>query len=69
MQCRAFYSNFDLTAKLGEIKEQNKGSKIYPQNQVILDCIRPSISLKTGLSHPFLGMGPGPMELGKFAAF
>ena len=23
----------------------------------------------TGLSHPFLGMGPGPMELGKLAAF
>ena len=22
-----------------------------------------------GLSHPFLGMGPGPIELGKFAAF
>ena len=22
-----------------------------------------------GLSHPFLGMGPGPMELGKLAAF
>ena len=25
--------------------------------------------LWTGLSHPFLGMGPGPMELGKLAAF
>ena len=23
----------------------------------------------SGLSHPFLGMGPGPMELGKLAAF
>ena len=22
-----------------------------------------------GLSHPFLGMGPGPTELGKLAAF
>ena len=22
-----------------------------------------------GLSHPFLGMGPGPLELGKLAAF
>ena len=22
-----------------------------------------------GLSHPFLGMGPGPMEFGKLAAF
>ena len=26
-------------------KEHNKGSKIYPQNQVILDCIMPSIPL------------------------
>ena len=32
----------DLTSKLGEINniEHNKGSKIYPQNQVILDCIK-----------------------------
>ena len=40
----------DLTSKLGEINdiEHNKGSKIYPQNQVtcILDCIIPSIPLK-----------------------
>ena len=38
----------DLTAKLGEINdiEHNKGSKIYPQNQVILDCIMPNIPLK-----------------------
>ena len=38
----------DLTAKLGEINdtEHNKGSKIYPQNQVILDCIMSSIPLK-----------------------
>ena len=59
-RCRAFSSNFgkrplakigkkmiDLTAKLGEIDdiEYNKGSKIYPQNQVILDCIMPTIPL------------------------
>ena len=59
--CRAFSRNFgkrplakigkkmiDLTSKLGEINdiEHNKGSKIYPQNQVILDCIMPSIPLK-----------------------
>ena len=33
----------DLTAKLGEINDigHNKCSKIYPQNQVILDCIMP----------------------------
>ena len=32
----------DLTSKLGH----NKGSKIYPQNHVNLDCIMPSIPLK-----------------------
>ena len=38
----------DLTSKLGEINdiEHNKGSKIYPQNQVILDGIMSSIPLK-----------------------
>ena len=38
----------NLTSKFGEINdiEHNKGSKIYPQNQVILDCIMPSIPLK-----------------------
>ena len=36
----------DLKSKLGEIDiEHNKGSKIYPQNQVILDCIMQSIPL------------------------
>ena len=51
---RAFSSSFGkrplakIGEKLGEIKdiEHNKGSKIYPQNQVILDCIMPSIPLK-----------------------
>ena len=54
---RAFFQQFwgkapgqkiiDLTSKLGEINdiEHNKGSKVYPQNQVILDCIMPSIPL------------------------
>ena len=28
-----------------------------------------SSSMHPGLSHPFLGMGPGPTELGKLAAF
>ena len=61
MRGRAFSSNFGkkapgqnwkkmiyLTAKLGEINdiEHNIGSKIYPQNQVILDCIMPTIPLK-----------------------
>ena len=38
----------NLTAKLGEINdiEHKKGSKIYSQNQVILDCIMPTIPLK-----------------------
>ena len=38
----------DLTAKLVEINniEHNKRSKIYPQNQIILDCIKPIILLK-----------------------
>ena len=43
----------DLTSKFGEINdtEHNKGSKIYPQNQVNLDCIMSSIPLKhKGLS-------------------
>ena len=37
----------NLTSTLGEIIdiEHNKGSKLYPQNQVILDCIMSSISL------------------------
>ena len=38
----------NFTAKLREINdiEHNKGSKIYPQNQVILDCIMPTKPLK-----------------------
>ena len=38
----------DLTSKFGEIIkiEHKKGSKIYPQHQVILDCIMSSIPLK-----------------------
>ena len=40
-----------LAAKLGEINdiEHYKGSKIYPQNQVILDCIMLSIPLSTSV--------------------
>ena len=36
----------NLTSKLGEINDikHNKGSKIYPQIQVILDCIMSSTS-------------------------
>ena len=37
----------DLTSKLGEINSiEHKGSNIDTQNQVILDCIMPSIPLK-----------------------
>ena len=61
IHCSASSSNFgkrplvkigekmiDLTSKLGKITdiEHNKGSKMYPQNQVILDCIISSIPLK-----------------------
>ena len=40
--------NDRLNIKIGKINglEHNKGSKIYPQTQVILDCIMPSIPLK-----------------------
>ena len=40
--------NINLNSKLGEINDidHNKGSTIYPQNQIILDCIMPSIPLK-----------------------
>ena len=36
-----------LTSKLGEINdiEHYKGSKIYPQNQVILDCLMQNIQV------------------------
>ena len=48
----------NLTSKLGEINdiEHSKGSKIYPQNQVILDCIMPSIPLmhkRSDMGHCF----------------
>ena len=45
----------DLSSKLGEMNdiEHNKGIKIYPQNQVFLDCIMPSIPLK----HKCLSIG------------
>ena len=38
----------DLSSKFEEINDIicKKGSKIYPQNQVILDCIMSSIPLK-----------------------
>ena len=42
------WENDRLTSSLGEINgiEHNKGSKIYIKNQVILDCMMPSILLK-----------------------
>ena len=36
--------NDRLHIKINDI-EHNKGSKIYPQNQVIIDCIMPNILL------------------------
>ena len=46
----------ELTVKLGEIsdREHNKGSKIYPQNQIILDCIMPTISLYVIVMRKFI---------------
>ena len=46
--CQNWGKMIDLTSKLGEIYDidHNKGSKIYPQNQVIIDCIVASIPLK-----------------------
>ena len=40
--------NDRLNSKLGEINdiEHNKGRKIFPQNQVILYCILPTIAFK-----------------------
>ena len=43
--------NIKIGEKINDIKH-NKGSKIYPQNQVILDCIMSSIHLK----HQFLSI-------------
>ena len=42
MSTREIYA---LSLELLNDREHNKGSKIYPQNQVILDCIMSSISL------------------------
>ena len=46
--CQNWEKMIDLTSKFGEINDiqHNKGSKIYPQNQVIFDCIMSSIPLK-----------------------
>ena len=42
--CKILY----LMSKLGKIIDikYNYGSKIYPENQVILDCFMPSTSVK-----------------------
>ena len=57
---------------MGEINEieHNKGSKIYPQNEVILDCIMSSIPLKhkcLSIILMVLGhFGHGHFGLGRF---
>ena len=40
--------DLQVTAKLEEINdiEHKKGSKLYPQNQLTLDCIMPTIPFK-----------------------
>ena len=46
--CQNWEKMINLTSKLGEFNniEHNKDSKIYPQDQVILDYIISSIPLK-----------------------
>ena len=48
----------NLTSKFREINdiEHNRDSKIYPQNQVILDCIMSSIPLT---HHSNMGFSSG----------
>ena len=38
--------NFKIGRNHANDIENNKGSKIYSKNQIILDCIRPTIPLK-----------------------
>ena len=45
--CQNWEKMIDLTLKLGKINniEHNNWSKLYPLNQVILDCFMPSTSV------------------------
>ena len=49
----------DFTSKLGKINgiEHNKGSKIYPQNQVILDCFMPKYTTEAQVIKYYSDMG------------
>ena len=38
-------------------------------NATIVGLRKHILLIIAGLSHPFLGMGPGPLELGKIASF
>ena len=67
----------DWMFKLGKIlTKYNYGSKIYPENQVILDCLMPSASVKVTLwygsliliSCSGLKLGKIDMQLGKKVA-
>ena len=61
----------NLTSKLGKINniKHNIGGKIYPQNQVILDCFMPSTSvilIWVIVSQKYFSLlGKTDMELGK----
>ena len=46
---------------------QSKGNQLLTLHHVMRNTTL--LHIAAGLSHPFLGMGPGPMELGKLAAF
>ena len=43
-----------LNVKIGKNKQHKNGSKIYPQNQVILDCFIPSTSVFKSTVIPLL---------------
>ena len=47
---------------------RNSARKSHRRTRIICQK-RGSAKILTGLSHLFLGMGPGPTELGKLAAF
>ena len=48
-----------------------KVGNVLTKKSKIFNFHRMSIggTFNTGLSHPFLGMGQGPLELGKIASF
>ena len=52
-----------------DVKKADNNFRKKNIGEIRVKYVQKAASEKTGLSHPFLGMGPGPMELGKLAAF